>query len=94
MVLRLFLTAVVAAGFASAQGGRGGGGGGGGDEGMGGGSGMGGGMPQMRRLSRQEMLFDKLKLNKEQKEKAGEILSARRWRKQLPPATCSTRAES
>jgi LTXXQ motif family protein len=75
MLLRFFLTAVLAAGFASAQGGRGGGGGGGGEEGMGGGGGMGGGMPQMRRQSRQDMLFDKLKLNKEQKEEAAKILS-------------------
>ncbi len=72
MLLRFFLTAVLAAGFASAQ--RGGGGGG--EEGMGGGGGMGGGMPQMRRQSRQDMLFDKLKLNKEQKEQAAQILSA------------------
>ena len=76
MLLRFFLTAVLAAGFASAQGGRGGGGGGGGEEGMGGGGGMGGGMPQMRRQSRQDILFDKLKLNKEQKEQATQILSA------------------
>ena len=77
MLVRFFLTAVLAAGFASAQGGRGGGGmGGGGEEGMGGGGGMGGGMPQMRRQSRQDMLFDKLKLNKEQKEQATQILSA------------------
>ncbi len=76
MLVRLFLTVILAAGFASAQGGRGGGGGGGGEEGMGGGGGMGGGMPQMRRQSRQDMLFDKLKLNKEQKEQATQILSA------------------
>ena len=75
MWLRLFLTAVLAAGAASAQ--RGGGGGGGGDEG-----GMGGGMGsmesnvQVRRQTRQEMLIDKLKLNKEQKEEAAKILSA------------------
>ncbi len=72
MLVRLFLTAVLAAGMASAQ--RGGGGGGGGDEG--GGAGMGGGMPQVRRLTKAEMLFDKLKLNKEQKEDAVKILSA------------------
>lgn len=75
MLVRFFLTVVLAAGFASAQGGRGGGGGGG-EEGMGGGGGMGGGMPQMRRQSRQDMLFDKLKLNKEQKEQATQILAA------------------
>jgi hypothetical protein len=76
MLVRLFLTVILAAGFASAQGGRGGGGGGGGEEGMGGAGGMGGGMPQMRRQSRQDMLFDRLKLNKEQKEQASQILSA------------------
>ena len=34
------------------------------------------GMPQVRRLTKTEMLFDKLKLNKEQKEEAATILSA------------------
>ena len=72
MLMRLLLTAVLAAGFASAQ--RGGGGGGG-DDSMGGG-GMGGGMPQMRRQSKQDMLFDKLKLSKDQKEAAQAILAA------------------
>ena len=80
MLVRLLLTAVLAAGFATAQGGRGGGMGGeeggmGGGSGMGGGGGMGGGMPQVRRQSKQDMLFDKLKLNKEQKEEATKILS-------------------
>ena len=51
---------------AAAVGGRGGGGGGD----------MGGGMPQVRRLSKTEMLFEKLKLNKEQKEEAATIISA------------------
>jgi hypothetical protein len=80
MLVRLLLTAVLAAGFASAQ--RGGGGGGmGGDEGGGGGGGgrggdMGAAMPQVRRLTKTEMLFDKLKLNKDQKEAAQAILSA------------------
>ena len=68
----------LAAGLASAQ--RGGGGGGGDEGGMGGGGGrsgdMGAGMPQVRRLSKQEMLLDKLKLNKDQKEEATKILSA------------------
>src|ERR1035437_6728503 len=78
MMVRLLLMAVLAAGFASAQRGRGGGGG---DEGgMGGGGGRGGdmgaGMPQVRRQSKQEMLLDKIKLNKEQKEEAAKILSA------------------
>jgi LTXXQ motif family protein len=78
MLVRLLLTVVLAAGFASAQ--RGGGGGGGDEGGMGGGGGRGGdmgaGLPQVRRLSKQEMLMDKLKLNKEQKEEAATILSA------------------
>jgi transcription initiation factor TFIIIB Brf1 subunit/transcription initiation factor TFIIB len=47
---------------------------------MGGGGGrsgdMGAAMPQVRRLSKQEMLLDKLKLNKDQKEEATKILSA------------------
>src|ERR1035437_5315192 len=68
MLVRLLLSAVLAAGFASAQ--RGGGGGGS-EEG-----GMGGGTPQMRRQSKQDMLFDKLKLNKDQKEEATKILAA------------------
>jgi hypothetical protein len=74
MLVRLLLSAVLAAGFASAQ--RGGGGGGGEEGGMGGGGAMGGGMPQMRRQSKQDMLFDKLKLNKDQKEEATKILAA------------------
>lgn len=76
MLVRCFLTVILAAGFAFAQGGRGGGGGGAGEEGMGGGGGMSGGMPRMQRQSRQDMLFDKLKLNKEQKDQASQILSA------------------
>ena len=79
MLVRLLLTAVLAAGLASAQ--RGGGGGGGDEGGMGGGGGgrggdMGAGMPQVQRLTRTEMLFEKLKLNKDQKEAAQAILSA------------------
>jgi LTXXQ motif family protein len=81
MLVRFLLTAVLAAGFAFAQGG-------GADEGMpsGGGRGggsrggsndMGSGAPmQVRRQTRAEMLFDKLKLNKEQKDEAVTILSA------------------
>jgi LTXXQ motif family protein len=81
MLVRLLLTAVLAAGFASAQRGGGGGGGMGGDEGGGGGGGgrggdMGAAMPQVRRLTKTEMLFDKLKLNKDQKDAAQAILSA------------------
>jgi hypothetical protein len=37
---------------------------------------MGGTMPQVRRLSKTELLFEKLKLNKEQKEEAATIISA------------------
>jgi hypothetical protein len=82
MLVRLLLMAVLAAGVASAQiggdeGGMGGGGGGrGGGRGGGGGGDMGGGMPQVRRLSKTEMLFEKLKLNKEQREEAATIISA------------------
>ena len=79
MLVRLFLTAVLAAGLASAQ--RGGGGGGGDEGGMGGGGGMGagGGMPGgMRRQTKEELLLDKLKLNKDQKEEAMKILAAAR----------------
>ncbi len=83
MLVRLLLTAVVAAGVACAQaggdenamGGMGGGGGRGGGRGGGGGD-MGGTMIQTRRLTRVELLFEKLKLNKEQKEQAVAILSA------------------
>src|SRR5215475_11750150 len=87
MLLRLLLMAVVAGGVACAQagggeesgmGGMGGMGGGGGRGGRGGGGNDmgGGGMAQPRRLTRVEILFDKLKLNKEQKEQAVTILSA------------------
>jgi uncharacterized sporulation protein YeaH/YhbH (DUF444 family) len=79
MLVRLLLMVLLAAGLVSAQ--RGGGGSGG-DEGGGMGGGRGGGgdmgaaMPQVRRLSKTEMLFEKLKLNKDQKEAAQTILSA------------------
>jgi hypothetical protein len=83
MLVRFFLTALLAAGLASAQ--RGGGGGGGGEGGMGGeGIGMnaGGvmsGMPGgMRRQTKEELLFEKLKLSKEQKEEGATILAAAR----------------
>ena len=82
MVVRMFLTAVLAAGIASAQGGRGGGGGEGGmgnGEGIGmnvgGGAGISGGM---KRMSKEDLLMEKLKLNKDQKEEAAKILSAAR----------------
>lgn len=81
MLVRLCLTAVLAAGLATAQ--RGGGGGGGGEGGMGGeGLGMNagggtGGMPGgMRRQTKEDLLMEKLKLNKEQKEEATNILAA------------------
>src|SRR5262249_49806093 len=86
MLVRVFLTAVLAAGIATAQrgggmgeeGGMGGGGMGGGGmrgEGMGAG-GMSGGMP--RRLTKEEILSERLKLNKDQKEEASKILAAAR----------------
>jgi hypothetical protein len=82
MLVRFFLTALLAAGLASAQ--RGGGGGGG-ESGMGG-EGIGmqagggtGGMPGgIRRQTREDLLFEKLKLNKEQKDAGTTILAAAR----------------
>ena len=63
MVIRLLVAALLAAGLVSAQGKKGGGGGG-----------MGGmDMPRMPRQSRLDMIADKLKLSKEQKEEAGKI---------------------
>ena len=87
MMVRFLLTAVLVAGFASAQGGRGGGGGDLGGDGTGGGGGMGpgggmgadnmgGGMPRgAQRQTKAEMFMDKLKLNKDQKDEAVKILS-------------------
>src|SRR5260370_38109934 len=83
MLVRLWLTAALAAGLACAQG-RGGdmgggdmGGGAGGAGGAGGGMGdMGGGMPRgAQRQTKAEMFAEKLKLNKDQKEEAQKILS-------------------
>src|SRR5437879_1694925 len=86
MLVRFLLTAVLAAGFASAQGGRGGGGGGGDDMGGGGGAGAGGmgaggmegmsggGMRGVQKPTKAELVFDKLKMNKDQKEEAVKIL--------------------
>ncbi len=66
MVIRLLLAALLAAGLVSAQGKKGGGGGG-----------MGGmDMPRMPRQSRLDMIADKLKLSKEQKEEAGKIFDS------------------
>ncbi|MCU1238132.1 MAG: hypothetical protein JWP63_6099 [Candidatus Solibacter sp.] len=81
MLVRLFLTAVLAAGLASAQRGATGGGEGPIGEGIGmnAGGGAGGGMPGgMRRQSKEDLFFDKLKLNKDQKEEAAKIMSAAR----------------
>jgi len=78
MFVRLLLTLALAVSFASAQGGRGGGG----DSGMGGAGGSGGegamagGMPRQQRQTKLDLLFDKLKLSKEQKEQAQQIISA------------------
>jgi hypothetical protein len=72
MLVRLLVTAALAGGLASAQ--RSGGAGGMG--GMGGDAAMSGTMSPVRRQSKQDILFDKLKLNKGQKEEATKILSA------------------
>lgn len=72
MVLRLLLAGILAAGLASAQ--RGGGGGGG--RGGGGGGDMGMMMPRQQRQTRLDVISDKLKLNKEQKEEATKIFDA------------------
>jgi Spy/CpxP family protein refolding chaperone len=82
MLARLLLTAILATTLASAQ--RGGGGGGGGMEGEGGGGGMrgeggmgmGGGAPRVQRQSKLDMIADKLKLSKDQKEQLQTILQA------------------
>ena len=72
MFVRFLFTLALAASFASAQGGRGGGGS---EGGMGGEGATGGGMPRVQRQSKQDLLFDKLKLSKEQKQQAQQILS-------------------
>jgi Spy/CpxP family protein refolding chaperone len=63
MVLRLLLAALMAAGLASAQGKKGGNGGGMSDMGM----------PRAQRQSRLDMIGDKLKLTKEQKDDISKI---------------------
>ena len=85
MTGRFLLVALFAVALASAQdeggagGGGGFGGGGGRGGGMGGGMGMeGGGMPRVQRMTPLEMLADKLKLNKEQKDELLKILAAGR----------------
>jgi len=90
MFRRLLLSTVLLSTVALAQGGMGGMGGGG-QGGMGGGMGgerggrgeggmgeMGGGMPRGQRQSRFDQIADKLKLNKDQREKAQTILDAGR----------------
>ena len=80
MLARLVLTAILATTLASAQRGGGGGGGmggeGGGGRDMGGEGGMGGGAPRMQRQSKADMIADKLKLNKDQKEQMQTIFQA------------------
>jgi len=97
MLVRFFLTALLAAGLASAQRGGGGGGGEGGMGGEGIGMNAGGGtsgMPGgMRRQTREELLFEKLKLNKEQKRKARQS-SRPRAKRPVRSASSSTRAAS
>jgi hypothetical protein len=74
MLVRFLLTAVLGSGLALAQ--RGGGGGVSHDEGgIANTAGIAGGRAQVRSLTRAEMLFDKLKLSKEQREEAAKILS-------------------
>jgi len=85
MLVRMLMVAALATGLACAQGrgsddGMGGGISGGGMGGRGGGSGMGegmgGGMPRPQRLSKPEMLAEKLKLKNDQKPEIEKILSA------------------
>src|SRR5690242_19257800 len=86
MFRRLMLAGILAAAVASAQRGGGGGMGGGMGDDMGGGMGrngggemgMGGGMPRAQRMSREDQIADKLKLNKQQKEQMEAVLSAAR----------------
>jgi hypothetical protein len=73
MLVRFLLTAVLAAGFALAQ--RGGGGLSRDEGGIANAIGSGGGRAQVPSPTREEMLFDKLKLDKEQREEAARILS-------------------
>jgi hypothetical protein len=74
MLARSLLAAVLACGLGFAQ--RGGGSGVSRDEGgIANTAAIPGGKAQVRSLTREEMLFDKLKLNKEQREEAAKILS-------------------
>ena len=75
MFVRFLLTAVLASGLAFAQ--RGGGGGMSRDEGgIANTAAIPGGRAQVRSQTREDILFDKLKLDKEQREEAARILSA------------------
>jgi Spy/CpxP family protein refolding chaperone len=67
MILRLLLAAALLVSMASAQGKKGGSRGGGGDM---------GGMPPMMRQTRLDMIADKLKLNKDQKDEAAKMFDA------------------
>ena len=73
MLVRSLLMAVLACGLAFAQ--RGGGGTGRDEGGIANAIGSGGGGAKVQHQTREEMLFDKLKLNKEQREEAAKILS-------------------
>jgi hypothetical protein len=73
MLVRFLLTAVLAAGLALAQ--RGGGGLSRDEGGIANAIGSGGGRAQVPSLTREDVLFDKLKLTKEQREEAAKILS-------------------
>jgi hypothetical protein len=76
MLVRFLLAAVLAAGLALAQ--RGGGGLSRDEGGIANAIGNGGGKAQVRPLTREDTLFDKLKLDKEQREEAAKILSTAR----------------
>jgi hypothetical protein len=73
MLVRFLLMAVLAAGLALAQ--RGGGGLSRDEGGIANAIGSGGGRAQVPSLTREDVLFDKLKLDKEQREEAAKILS-------------------
>ena len=76
MLMRFLLTALLASGLALAQ--RGGGGLSRDEGGIANAIGNGGGKAQVRPLTREDTLFDKLKLDKEQREEAAKILSTAR----------------
>src|ERR1035438_2436089 len=76
MLMRFLLTALLASGLALAQ--RGGGGLSRDEGGIANAIGNGGGKAQVRPMTREDTLFDKLKLDKEQREEAAKILSTAR----------------